>query len=426
MSESFCIKTEPIAKDCEPEDCNNDTNTLSNSTTKLEHFTNMANDIKDEPALDKIEEYIPENVVEYTVNIIKEEDVDEMDEKDSPSFYSPSLLTWKPDDITEIITDDGVQHLTPTITQQISVPKLEIMDMHDSDGLEINGSNTDANVSDNKKSTQEVSIVLKKKHTCEQCGNSYTEVGSLWRHIRYKHPSSIDTEYICEICNQRFTTQTGLDIHSNKVHPGVQPSKHICEICGCCYGESFSLRSHIRKKHPASIGTEYICEICNQRFTTQKALNGHSNKTHPGAEPSKHKCELCGSCFTESGSLRAHTRKKHPSSIDSEYICEICNHRFTTQTGLDMHYNRMHPEPQKSNKHKCDVCGNSYKNSYVLQKHMRIKHASSMDLEYICEICNQRFTTQAGLKRHSHRVHPCERQSQLAESKTSILRKRKP
>ncbi|XP_073842728.1 uncharacterized protein [Musca autumnalis] len=405
MSDSFCIKTEPIAKDYEQEDTNNDANTLCYNTIKLENFTNMGNYIKkDELSFDKIEENVPKNVDESTIGKIKEENVDEMDE----------LLQ---------------QHLTTTITQQISVPKLEIMDVHDSDG------DTDANVSDDKNSSQEVSTVLKKKvlkykrtdktckdnntektdtsysreskthteHTCELCGKSYPEYINLRKHMRYKHPLSMDTEYICKICDQRFATQTGLDRHCNRTHR--KPTKHKCEICGTCYVDVWHLQIHIRRKHPTSIDTEYICEICNERFTTRRGRDKHSYLMHPAAQtPAQHKCEICGSCYLESQTLRAHIRTKHPASIDTQYICEICHKRFITKKALNIHSKKTHTEAQTLNEHKCELCCSSYTEVSSLLKHVRKKHPSSIS-EYICEICKQGFATQTSLDRHTSTRH---------------------
>ncbi|XP_073842922.1 uncharacterized protein [Musca autumnalis] len=388
MSVSFCIKTEPIAKDYEEENSNSDTNTLSYNTTKIDL---MVTDIKeDELDLDQMEEFLPENADEYTIDIIKEEGVDEMDEfipENLPSNYSPSSPKWASNDLREVTTHDILdhqqvtpQHLTTTITQQISLPKLEIMDVHegeqDSDGLEIN-CDTDAKVSDNKKSSREVAMVLNKKllkhkrtdktcedknteksaispfrgaqthteHKCKLCGKSYKEETNLWRHIRDKHPMSMDTEYICKICHRQFTTQTGLDRHSNRTHSVAQtPTKHKCEICGIYFKEILYLQTHIRKKHPSSIDTEYMCEICSQKFTTQSGLDRHSFAMHPIVQKStKHKCKICGTFYTESYGLQAHIRRKHTASIDLKYICEICNQGFTTHTGLTRHSVRMHP-----------------------------------------------------------------------------------
>ncbi|XP_073842832.1 uncharacterized protein isoform X2 [Musca autumnalis] len=357
MSGNVSIKTEPFTNDYEPEDSNNDAYKLGYSATNVEHFTNIGIHIKRDELddLDKMEEFLPENVNEYTIDVIKKQDVDEMEEflpEDSPSFYSPSLITWKTDDRTEEITHDEVQHqhvaqqhLTNTTTQQISLPKLELMDVHtedddSEDDLVVIG-DTDANVSDNKErsdisSTR--SVQIPNEHKCELCASSFTRDCSLKRHMREKHPLSIDTEYICETCNQRFTTQKGLVRHSTRKHQTT--TEHKCEICGSFYTESQSLRSHIRKKHPSSIDTEYICEICHQRFAAQIHLDMHYSKKHPGVHTTqastKLSCEICGRYYTKRKTLREHIRKKH------EYICEICHKKFITKLDLDLHCTKVH------------------------------------------------------------------------------------
>ncbi|XP_073842927.1 uncharacterized protein isoform X2 [Musca autumnalis] len=314
MWENFSIKTEAFVNDCKQEDSNK---------TKHENFTNMLNDIKEDKAdLDKMEEFLSESVDKSIIDIIKNEDVDDMDEflpEDSPSLYSPGSLTRKSKDSAKAITHDEVnqRHLTGTTTQQISLPKLEIIDVHtdenDSKNLEING-DKHANVSDNK----ERSIISSSRvaqtpteHKCKLCGNSYKENKNLLRHMINKHPLAIDTEYICEICNERFATQKGLDRHTKGTHKvGQTPANHKCELCGSCFTEYYTLRRHMRHKHPLSVNAEYICEICSQRFNTKTGLDRHSYWTHPETHtPTEHKCEICGTCYMEAKTLLLHIRK---------------------------------------------------------------------------------------------------------------------
>ncbi|XP_073842836.1 uncharacterized protein isoform X1 [Musca autumnalis] len=497
MSEIFSIKTEPLANDYKPEESNNDANAVGYRTTKLENVTNVGNDIEeDELDLDKMEEFLPENITKSTVDVIKEEDMDGMDEfmsedslstqdvdqmeeflpEDSPSkeevaeidkflqgdspkqedvdkndellpeyshsFYSASSFTWKSDDRIEgIIYDEEQpqhvtqQHLTNTTTQHISLPKLEIIDVHEeeqnSKDPEINGA-TDAIFSDNKERFDISSARVAQtptEHKCEICCKSYIDDSRLRRHVRFKHPLSINAEYICKICNQSFTTQTGLDKHSYRMHPETQPAtEHKCEICGKCYTESTNLRLHIIKTHPSSTDLWYICEICSQRFSTQTGLQRHFHRTHPETQtPREHKCKICDRCYTEDQYLRRHIRDKHPLSLDTEYICGICHKRFNAQIGLDVHL-RMHPETKHKcelcdcsfteykllrahikNKHppqhNCEICGKCYIDDKSRRRHIRDKHPSSIDTEYICEMCGKRFTTQVGLLLHCQKMH---------------------
>ncbi|XP_073842916.1 uncharacterized protein [Musca autumnalis] len=410
MSEKVSIKTEAFENDYKQEHSNNDTNKLSYNTTKDEHFTNMGNVIKkDDLDLDNMEEFLPENLDESTIDKIKEEGVDEMDEflpEDSPSIYSSSSLTWKSVEGTKAFAHDEVHHqyvtqqrLANTISEQISLPKLEIMEVHE-DEQDSNGPNVDVNEEDsrdvsmvsnkkvgkNKKSDKRCEDKNAKKsdmsssreHKCELCSSSYGEFYNLMQHMRYKHPLSVNAEYTCGICDQKFTTQRGLAKHSDMMHPEANSTqtrrKYKCELCDCSYAENKTLRAHIRHKHPLSIDSEYICEICHKRFTTQAGLYRHYNFMHPEARSppmsSKHKCEICESSFMLVKDLRRHVRNKHPLSTDTEYICEICNKRFTTQTGLYRHYYCKHPETQKPPEHKCEICGSCYREFTALLKHI--------------------------------------------------------
>ncbi|XP_073842828.1 uncharacterized protein isoform X2 [Musca autumnalis] len=447
MSGNVSIKTEPFAKDYKQENSNNDTHTPRYNDIKLEYLTNMTNDInEDELDLDNMEEFLPENDNENIIDIIKEEDVGGMDESLSPSIYSPSSLTSKSDDCTKAITHDEVQHVTNTTTQQIFLPKLELMDVHTDEDDDSEGGDTDSNVSDNNgRSIISSSSAPQRptKHKCELCGRCYEKAYYLRAHIKDKHPSSIDLDYICKICNRRFATQTGLDRHCYRAHPETQkPTKYKCEPCGISFTEHTNLRRHIRTKHPISIDTVaqtpepikhkceicgsgyirlaslrkhlryihllsldtgYMCELCHKGFSTQAGLDLHSYTRHPEAQkPAEHKCEQCGICYMKSKHLQEHIKRKHPP-IASEYVCEICSRKFTTQAGLERHSTWKH---LVTTKHKCEICGNCYKDSTTLQAHIKYKHPSPPDSEYICKICNEKFTTQKGLDKHSYRKHP--------------------
>ncbi|XP_073842935.1 uncharacterized protein [Musca autumnalis] len=289
MSENVSIKIEPFANDCKQEDSNSDITTLS-------YNTNILNDIKEDIAdLDKMEEFLPENVNEFPIDIIKKEDVNEMDEflpEDSTSHYSPASLTWKSDDRAEVITHDEVhqqhatqQHLTGATAQQISLPKLEIIDVHTdenySKNIEMNG-DTHANVSDNKERPVISSSRVAKTPTEHKC--EHKEKNHLLRHMINKHRSSEDAVYICEICTRRFATKQGLETHSTRVHRGTDSteirSKYNCKLCDSSFTEKRSLRRHMRRNHPLSIDTKYMCQICNERFVTPHGLDLHSQRVH--------------------------------------------------------------------------------------------------------------------------------------------------
>ncbi|XP_073842911.1 uncharacterized protein [Musca autumnalis] len=406
MSESFSIKTEPIAKDYKLEDCNNGTNTLRYNTTKVEHLTNMLNYIKEDGLdLDRMEEFLPEKVDKVAFDQIKEEDVDEMEEflpENSPSIYSPSSPTWKSDNCTKAIIHDDVQHergtqqhLTNITTQQISMPKLEIIDVHegeqDSKGIEVSD-DEHSKINNNKEDSRHVFIVPKCKksdktcedknitkfeHKCEICGSCYRGPHTLREHIRNKHPLSINTEHICKICHKKFTTEIGLSTHSYRRHPVA--TEHKCEICGSYHIRSKALQAHMRKKHPKT----------------------HSTQTR-----------------TKQKSLQVHIRNRHPSSINTEHICKICQKKFTTAGGLTKHV-KFHPkvrsEVHRQTKYKCPKCGIIMRKQSTLIKHLK-NHG------HHCPACAKCYKELFDLTIHIKWSHPNEKeelQKKVSDSELS-------
>ncbi|XP_073842723.1 uncharacterized protein isoform X1 [Musca autumnalis] len=370
--------------------------------------------------------------------------------KDSPNIYSPSSLTWKSDDSTEVITHDEVHqhHLTTTITPQIFLPKLEIMD--DSKGI-ADTENKQSKVNDNREDSHN----LRSKHPSsadseflpEDSPNMYSPSSFTWKsddrtevishdEVHQHHLTTTITPQIFLPKLEIMDDSKGIAVTENKPSKvndnkedsrnvfmvpneivskckeydkncndkNTKKSQHKCEICGRCYSQSNTLREHIIKKHPLSLDTNYICEICNKRFTTPAGLEGHTQKKHPAA--CHHICEICGGCYKEDKFLRIHLKDQHSFSLDTEYACDKCDKRFITQIGLDNHSNLMHTKAGEPTEHKCQLCGRGFTTSKLLRAHIRRKHPSSTDSEYICEICNQGFTTQRGLDKHAHWKHP--------------------
>ncbi|XP_073842764.1 uncharacterized protein isoform X1 [Musca autumnalis] len=409
MSEFSTIKIEPFANDCKEESSNKDPNTLTCNTIKLENVTNMVNDLKeDELDLDNMEEFLPENVEQFTIDIIKKEEPDEMDE----------FLITQDEEQQQNMTQ---HHIPGTITPQISVTKLEIIDVHkdelqSSSGPEANdseeGSMNVSMVSNKKVRKYKKSVILSSRvaqtpteHKCNICGKYYTESKNLLAHIRKKHPSSMGSEYICKICNQGFATERGLGRHSNQLHPVAQTysTKHKCKICGCSYVRSRSLRVHMKNKHPLSINAKYVCEICHRRFGTPVRLATHYRKMHhiPKTEPSVNDC-------TEEHKRKLNNNGHEDNDNDQDESGEVSmvsNNNVGKYEKSDNTCKDTNNEKSPA-EHKCDVCGKRYSEYRNLLAHIRKNHPSSMDSNYMCEICNQGFATQRGLGRHSNRVHP--------------------
>ena len=84
-----------------------------------------------------------------------------------------------------------------------------------------------------------------KDYKCEDCGKSFSEAGSLKKHIYTVHEGHKD--YKCEDCGKSFTQSQSLEIHLHTVHDGFKD--HKCESCGKTFSQPQSLKKHIHIVH---------------------------------------------------------------------------------------------------------------------------------------------------------------------------------
>ena len=107
-------------------------------------------------------------------------------------------------------------------------------------------------------------------------------------------------------------------------------------------------------------------------------------------------CEHCPKGFTSHGALLQHVGKTHTekkfqcakcsrkfvtitrlqlhiqetSSLDNQFLCQVCDERFASDSLLLDHCGQSH----KIKSWKCDMCPNFFKGKYILQAHVKKIH----------------------------------------------------
>ena len=160
-------------------------------------------------------------------------------------------------------------------------------------------------------------------------------------------------------------------------------------------------RAHVnplpKKKKSDVPKTPRICEFCSQSFKSIHNLKSHMQTVHEG--PKNHKCQLCEKAFRYFTNLKSHMKQCH--NISCKFQCKYCNVGmvFQNRGALYDHIYDLH------DKYPCKSCKNSFTNIELLKDHEKSVH------EGICELCNEKFTTQRLLQLHMrilHKEKPCE------------------
>ncbi|KAG9487186.1 zinc finger protein 219 [Eleutherodactylus coqui] len=133
---------------------------------------------------------------------------------------------------------------------------------------------------------------------------------------------------------------------------------------------------------PAPLPTlRHPCPFCKGKFRKAAELERHLRILHR-----PYKCHLCDFAASQEGELMGHVERRHtapqlpkivpsvpapnptPAPPPAEFKCEICSQSFTQSWFLKGHM-RKHKD---SFDHRCSVCGRCFKESWFLKNHMKV------------------------------------------------------
>ena len=219
-------------------------------------------------------------------------------------------------------------------------------------------------------------------HVCNQCGKVFSKLRTLKGHMDTVHK----VPEVCPICAKEVKYLNG---HIKEVHTNTPPGYHNCNQCGKTFSKLKTLRGHIDSVHKIP----EVCPICAKEV---KYLNGHIKDVHTDTPPGNHSCNQCGKVFSKLKKLRGHVDAVHkvqPTMCDicsqefknihalrghkakvhgniDEVSCPSCFKVFETRLKLYYHERAVHTFEDAV----CQVCGKTYKNKNLLQKHVKVYH----------------------------------------------------
>ncbi|XP_026769497.3 zinc finger protein 1035 [Pangasianodon hypophthalmus] len=232
----------------------------------------------------------------------------------------------------------------------------------------------------------------------------------------------------CEQCNLRFITNSGLGMHM-RTHTTIYPLS--CQKCNKGFWSKNVQQKHMRKckdlevtkKEPNTkdlISSELECTPNDKVLVFNKG----SNTTGTGVLQTKFSCK-----DQDKGSL-----DKGENAVVHKYQCSECEQSFTDGLMLISHleaHGREDQERRLGKSHRCHICGKTFDQAGVLQRHVKTQHQetvkntcpdcfrsfrypSDLDIHrschdpnrpFVCNTCELRFWTSKSLSTHQRLSH---------------------
>lgn len=120
-------------------------------------------------------------------------------------------------------------------------------------------------------SARKISRAKNRENKCNICEQTFTQRGSLIRHIR---GHSGLRPFPCTLCGKRFADKERLKVH-NRTHTGEKP--FACDVCDQRFSQKSTVTRHMSvHRRPRS----FTCIICEKNFSSTNGLRVHQQTQH--------------------------------------------------------------------------------------------------------------------------------------------------
>jgi KRAB domain-containing zinc finger protein len=225
-------------------------------------------------------------------------------------------------------------------------------------------------------------IEPERKYTCEECGNSFTQVSSLQDHMKSIHPSDKELakiECICLVCQAQFETSINLNEHQINRHN--MSDVKSCNRCETHWTSVETLQKHVAETHKLIV---FPCELCDKTFTQPFSKRSHITRTH--TRSTEVQCKQCPKVFVHQDRLKIHMRAIHGDGGD--FKCEFCNYRAVKKSKLELHVQATHI---KKIRYECELKPCKFFSYRKDGLTMHIKFVHERQKNHKCELCDMAF-----------------------------------
>ena len=173
----------------------------------------------------------------------------------------------------------------------------------------------------------------------------------------------------------------------------LTPDSFQCQTCKQKFASKAEGKLHLFEHQP------HKCALCPGRFANAHALDSHVTDKHPATQ----RCSMCFYTCRTKTELRRHVITQHQvAPLPNTTLCHVCGQQFKVTINVQKHLAEVHGIVEDSlKKYVCDQCGNEYILKQSFRKH-QLTHRGKI---IPCQVCDKLFATHDHLRRHYNTVH---------------------
>ncbi|KYN03472.1 Gastrula zinc finger protein XlCGF57.1 [Cyphomyrmex costatus] len=245
----------------------------------------------------------------------------------------------------------------------------------------------------------------RRNHVCPKCGNGYTVIKSLRRHLRYE--CGLTPRFKCPYCGTRSKQRGHVSQHIRVVWTTIEPgpprkSRHAsylkdedltlkCPQCGRGYKVKPSLSKHL--KYECGGRRNFSCDLCGRSFTQNVKVKSDFLKPLISS--------MAAIDISANSSVQFNTGlSMSPASVPVDLSIDQVRYRTVAPVVSEMQNCNWMSQTHKT--YKCPNCERLLSHRYTLKRHLITVCGKNRNTtgKYECKRCNKRYECKGSLSRH--------------------------
>lgn len=271
-------------------------------------------------------------------------------------------------------------------------------------------------------------LPIKEEPVDDNCTENFQTSCQMYANNGHENPDEErEKPFECDQCNMKFITKSGLGMHM-RTHTTIYPLS--CQKCNKGFLSKNVQEKHMRKckglevSKKDSVTAHAVSSELESSNDEVLVFNKGSNTTGTGVLQTKFSCKDQDKGNVDKGDTAVH-----------KYQCSECEQSFTDGLLLISHleaHGREDQERRFGKSHRCHICGQTFDQAGMLQRHMKTQHQetakntcpecfrsfrypSDVDIHrschdpnrpFVCDTCELRFWSSKALTAHQRLAHP--------------------